>query len=469
MRKERHQPASTVELRHLWGTRKRETLLATAEDPGTLYETIKPELSLGLPFIGAKASKDWETWPSLAELFPCRVPGVHTGRDRFLVDHDRTRLKRRMSDYFDKKIPDDAIARDCPEAMRELAHFKARAVRTRLLARGGPLKEGFVRYAYRPFDVRWIYWDSDPGLCNNPGASQKQHVFAGNKWLVMQQKPRRAWSPAQVTSCLGCLDLMDRGASFFPMWLNGDGVPAEKQDGSTRRPNLSRHAERYLRRLGASDEDLWHFVLACLHDPKYQRENAGALRMGWPRIPLPGWPKGTGRRAAEKFARMAERGRTLARLLDMEENLPDMSGIVGVDLASVAVPTTVDGSNMSGKDFDLSSRWGNLGSGNSVMPGPGLVTERRRPPDESTPLRGAKTALGKTTTDIGLNERAYWRNVPKDVWDYEIGGYQVLKKWLSYRSHPVLGRAMRGKEVSDFTEIAKRISLILLVTKGKAA
>jgi len=35
--------------------------------------------------------------------------------------------------------------------------------------------------------------------------------------------------------------------------------------------------------------------------------------------------------------------------------------------------------------------------------------------------------------DVYLNGSAYWKNVPLEVWEYRIGGYQVLKKWLSYR------------------------------------
>ena len=47
--------------------------------------------------------------------------------------------------------------------------------------------------------------------------------------------------------------------------------------------------------------------------------------------------------------------------------------------------------------------------------------------------------LGDTTFDVHLNDRAYWRNVPSNVWAYKLGGYQVLKKWLSYRESKVLG------------------------------
>ena len=60
-----------------------------------------------------------------------------------------------------------------------------------------------------------------------------------------------------------------------------------------------------------------------------------------------------------------------------------------------------------------------------------------------------------------LNERAYWRNVPAAVWNYQLGGYQILKKWLSYRESKVLGRPLQPEEVQHFTDTARRIAAIL--------
>ena len=86
-----------------------------------------------------------------------------------------------------------------------------------------------------------------------------------------------------------------------------------------RRPNLSEAAQGYLRRVSArSGEDLFYHALATLYDPAYREANAGALRMEWPRIPLPGWPSGTAKDAAEILAESAARGRELARLLDTD-------------------------------------------------------------------------------------------------------------------------------------------------------
>ena len=59
--------------------------------------------------------------------------------------------------------------------------------------------------------------------------------------------------------------------------------------------------------------------------------------------------------------------------------------------------------------------------------------------------------LAETTLDIYLNDNAFWRNVPAAVWTYKLGGYQVLKKWLSYRERRVLGRVLTPQEVQRFT------------------
>jgi len=51
--------------------------------------------------------------------------------------------------------------------------------------------------------------------------------------------------------------------------------------------------------------------------------------------------------------------------------------------------------------------------------------------------------------------------VPPDVWDYTLGGYQVLKKWLSYREQALLGRPLALDEVKAFTANARRIAALL--------
>ena len=97
------------------------------------------------------------------------------------------------------------------------------------------------------------------------------------------------------------------------------------------------------------------------------------------------------------------------------------------------------------------------------MPGQGRIVERDYTPDERTAMGDVLAVLGKTTFDVYLNGNAYWRNIPAAVWTYKLGGYQVLKKWLSYRERPILDRALLPDEVQHFTDTARRIAAILLV------
>ena len=172
---------------------------------------------------------------------------------------------------------------------------------------------------------------------------------------------------------MGCLDLMDRGATCMPAWLRDDGLAIDGTD-SQHRPNLSLAAQHYLDRLGLGVEDLFHHVIAMLHDPAYRTANAGALRMDWPRIPLPGWPDGgsDAHGAADALVRSAAQGRQLAALLDSDMPVAGVTtGALRPELAAIAVPTTTDGGNMAGDDFAVFAGWGHLGTGDAVMPGLG--------------------------------------------------------------------------------------------------
>ena len=467
VRKADHAPAGEIGFRHLWGRAKRAELTATEEaEPSALYDRIEPVLPLGLPFVRTAVSEGWFDWPALPDLFPVSFPGVQTKRDSFLIDIDLDRLRERITDYFDPDVSHEEIARRYPAAMKSSSGFvvrDARAVRDALLARGGPIDTGFVRHAYRPFDNRWLYWEAGHGLLGRPVPDYRPHVFAGNLWLSAAQHLRRGAEEPQAcfTKHLGSLHLIERTALMFPAWLTDEGI-GDVGD-SARRANVSGAAQRYLQRLGAKVEDLFHYILATFHDPVYREANAGALSMEWPRIPLPGWPDGEAKGVAEALTRSAAQGRSLAALLDPDTPVPGATqSVLRPELAAIAVPTTIHGRNMAGDDFALKAGWGHYGTGDAVMPGQGRVVQRPYTPEERIALGDALPVPGETTFDIYLNGRAYWRNIPTAVWTYRLGGYQVLKKWLSYREHSILDRPLSPEEVQHFTDTARRIGAILV-------
>jgi hypothetical protein len=241
--------------------------------------------------------------------------------------------------------------------------------------------------------------------------------------------------------------------------------------------NLSPIARAYLDALGLPDPDadpetaglIWFHALTIGYAPAYLNENADGIRQDWPRVPLP-----DSREALEHSARL---GRELAALLDTETPVPGVTaGAMRPDLKSLAVISKVEGGSLNpdAGDLALTVGWGHGGKDGITMPGKGKVITRDYTPEELTAIREGVEALGltaeqafehlgETTCDIYLNEVAYWRNIPAKVWGYYIGGYQVIKKWLSYRERGLLGRSLTMEEVREVTNMARRLAAIVLM------
>jgi hypothetical protein len=122
----------------------------------------------------------------------------------------------------------------------------------------------------------------------------------------------------------------------------------------------------------------------------------------------------------------------------------------------------------------LTVGWGHAGKGGVTMPGKGKVVERDYTPEELDAIKAGAEALGltfeqalmhlgETTCDVYLNDVAYWKNIPAKVWSHTIGGYQVMKKWLSYRERALLGRSLTSEEAREVMNIARRVAAILLL------
>jgi hypothetical protein len=160
-----------------------------------------------------------------------------------------------------------------------------------------------------------------------------------------------------------------------------------------------------------------------------------------------------------------------------------------VDAASSRVATRQDAASTAG-DLAVTAGWGHAGKGGVTMPGSGKAEERPYTPEELAAIEAgagelglsreeALRHLGESTLDLYLNGVAYWRNVPARVWDYRIGGYQVMKKWRRggpcgrplgggdkprpYRERDLLGRSLTADEARYVTEMARRLAALVLL------
>ena len=433
---------------------------------------------LGLP--DGLAESAYLSWPRLSDIFALAFPGVKIGRDPDLVDFTRPELEERIRQYFEPDLSDEAVREIAPTLMITTAQYDPVATRSQLLQRG--IESGyFVKYAYRPFDSRHVYWHPETKLL----AEKREDLFAtyqaGNAFLICRKKAERGreGTPFYVTALLADRYLTRPGSICFPITLRGytlrqhslyeqlpDQVPT----------NLSAMAHDYLLDLGIDKPDtnpeianlVGQHILAIGYSPEYLTENMGALRMDWPRIPMPA--------SEQALRKSATLGQKIAVLLNPDIPVPGVTtGLIRPELKIIGVMTRVDGAPPNPTtDLGVTVGWGHVGRGELVMPGQGQLVEREYNSEERAAIEKGAAAVGltldqldqyfgRTTYDVYLNEVAYWTNIPLRVWEYTIGGYQIIKKWLSYREQNVLGRPLQREEAQEVMQIARRLTAIVLL------
>ena len=134
------------------------------------------------------------------------------------------------------------------------------------------------------------------------------------------------------------------------------------------------------------------------------------------------------------------------------------AGDIDPVLLPIGVPATRPG---AARDWHLAG-WGHRTEKGVTMPGRGATVPRAYAPEEAATAAEA-ALLGARTLDVAMNGASYWKNIPEAIWETHIGGYQVIKKWLSYRDRSILDRALTAEEVAHVQSVARRLAAIRLL------
>ena len=483
--------------RQFWGTAKQVEILESLQAGkfAPPYEKISPGKNNRFSFCPSEVAAEYHGWPRLTELC-AEAPsnGLMEKRAGALIDIDRAALEKRLRDYYNPEVSWNELKALKTGLTEDAAGFDAQKIRPKVQAAENFEPIHVRRYALRPFETRWCYYSDVSPLWNRSRPKLWRQCWKGNSFLL--SRPGGVASPEGFplfyTPLLGDNDFLRGHAYYFPLRLrtapaatpkkeDGNGewgsilqeaAHAYKADQIKTSANLSTAARAYLSKLGIPNPDeadtaalIWMHALAIGYSAAYLVENADGIRQDWPRIPLP--------KSRKALLESAELGKQIAALLDTETPVQGVSaGKVRPELVKIAVVTrlTHDPLNLS-----LTAGWGHAGQNGVTMPGKGKLETRGYTAEElagwpTVPpalsasrdrLEASPTLLGLSTHDVFLNESACWRNVPETVWDYTIGGYQVMKKWLSYREHALLGRPLTPDEAREVTHMARRIAALI--------
>ncbi len=476
VRKQNREKKPVVRFQHYWGVGKRNDLLASLrlKNPDRKYDRVRPEKVYRYSFRSSLTAGEYGSWPLLTNVCSEKpLVGVEECRGGSLIDIDKNKLEERMRKYCDPDAGWDVVRQVLPRLAIGSSGLDAQRTRNNILKREQYVPSQVCRLVLRPFDIRWCYHTLVPSLWNRPRPSLREQHGAGSEFLISRFNCQTSPEGVPMFFGTGLLDkqTISRNPGAVPLRLNCTPKTGEKDKDQlhifdreeselTTKANLSNTAREYLASFGISNPDkdaetaglVWMHALAIGYSHAYLTENADGVRQDWPRIPLPDSKKA--------LLASAKLGRQVADLLDTEKGVMGItSGTIRPELRRIAVISRVGGGALDpGKgELDLTAGWGHAGKGGVCMPGKGKAVARKAKRGE------VPKALGSDTLDVYLNDMAYWANIPACVWDYTIGGYQVVKKWLSYREKAMLGRSLHTEEAEYVTQMCRRIAALILL------
>lgn len=292
------QGRAKVRYRETWGTR--ETKLAAAAAATVTdqdWAGLQPHAPLWL-MVPYDVDPAYDTWPTVAQLFPVNVIGVQTHRDQLVVADSERELRGRLRRFADATVPDSEWESQGIHTNRDWNMPTARAA----LRAEGP--RNVRRWNYRGLERRWVAFDDR--LIDYTRTTVSPHLVADEANIALAfsngslpDGPYALVSRGPVPAAV--LSWRTFGAAYMaPLWLHS---PISGPD-----PNLADGLLNHLLRAGisTSPEGLLHYVYAVLNSPWYRQTYADGLRYGFARLPIASDP--------ELFSSLAQVGEDLVNL-----------------------------------------------------------------------------------------------------------------------------------------------------------
>ena len=410
--KQRDNPNSAeVYYADMWGSREdKYRMLSEIDVQTTEWMQLQPTppLYLFVPQITERITEYEQGW-GINNIFQTGQVAIITGRDKLTIHRTPEILQETVADFV--SLP-EADAREKYKLGRDSRDWKVRFAQADL--RNHPDAEQHIQSIYyRPFDTRWTYYTGQSsGFYREARPNVMCHLRKRNLALcVCRVVKSPVWKHALITDkitekCYVSGRTSESG-HVFPLYLYPD--PEELELATESSLNLNPAFLRILsERLGlpqttssglpqsVSPEEILAYIYAILYSPAYRERYYDFLKYEFPRIPLP--PD------IEYFRKLSVLGQEL-----IDYHLLKMS-------QSQIVPTG-DGET---------SRHRFEGEGE------GVVSQARY-------VNGS----------VWINPTQYFTDVLVDVWDYEVGAYQVCEKWLKDRK----GSGLSYDEVRQYRSI----------------
>jgi predicted helicase len=377
--------------------------LAANEVSTTKWTTLapSPEEYFFVP-RNEKSRGEYENGFKITEIFPTYSSGIQTKRDSLCIHLTRQKLWQTLQE-FDRLPPEEARKKfELGDDGRDWLVVNAKAD----VHVSGPSERWITGILYRPFDFRFTYWTGKTrGFLAYPRRDVMQHIvnrsnigMLVNRQIVGEHVSH--FGVSRLPTCHGTFYLGNKGQDYFlPLYLYQD----EGLITADRWPNFSpkflktlseklklAQTQPYRMPKGVTPEDIFHYAYAVFHSPTYRKRYAEFLKIDFPRLPITSNIK--------LFRTLASKGAELVSLHLME----------------------------SPKLEELITEW--------PIKGDSIVE---------------KVHYAEKDKRVWVNKTQYFSGVPKAVWEFQVGGYQVCEKWLKDRK----GRKLSYDDIMHYQKI----------------
>lgn len=357
--------------------------------------------------------KDWESCIPLPYVLEKNLTGTTTGCDSLLLDFDRQSLARKIIRFSDTMVPERDL----------IAEHRIKGGHGRLLLnrrRSFDVKNAdrYIRqFQVAPFDYRWAYLKKD--LLQGHRFGVMENIGPGHPGLVATRQTKERFAVFIVGGFCGhkIISAYDR-SYVFPLW-NVDSSSMRRW--SSDLPFLNDSIVTDLKETLDSDrsghpstlqkddvESVFHYIYAVLNAPGYAALFGDRLKRDFPRVPI------TARHGL--FHELKVLGADLAAMHLLDESY------------AAASWNASDSRNPMANLPELPN-W----AGNSVV---------------------ANDHPKYQDSIIWVNRNDAFGDVPKAVWEFEIGGYRVCQKWLKNRR----GRTLSEEDIIHYQKIVVALS-----------
>ena len=419
------QKLATVYHADLWGMREvyenKELVggkyhwLAENDISSTDWKIVKPESKFYLfnPQNTSLSSEYEQGW-KVIDIILVNAAGIKTHRDHFAIDFDEQSITQKFREMRETNLSNEDYTNKYN--IHDNQDWRLDKVR-QLIRLDEQWKDKIISCLYRPFDWRYCYY-SDL-IMDRSRRELLDHVFRKDNLCLGLGRQGIAvndpiWSLVSVANQPIDTNIFRRGGvNIFPLYLYPTNTPTLFDSTLTnapgeRKPNLSpEFITQFSQKLdlefisdGKGDktktfgpEDIFNYIYAIFHAPIYRQRYAEFLKIDFPRVPL------TANTAL--FWELVIKGDKLVKYHLMKET--------GTEISTYPIP------------------------------GSDLVEQVK---------------YHENHQQIWINAEQYFDQVPQQIWNFYIGGYQVCQKWLKDRK----GRQLNFDDISHYQNIISIIS-----------